>query len=100
MSRKMVGWIALAVFVVGGLVFGLNSALGSEPPPSGKKASPTHTAPASTSTASNPTLNDAASIAHKLFDAVQKHSGNADTTDGSDNGALSFISDLAKHHDK
>ena len=70
MSRKMVGWIALAVFVVGGLAFGLNSALGSEPAPSGQKASHAQKAPASASTASSPTLGGAASIAQTFSNNI------------------------------
>ena len=95
MSRKMVGWIALAVFVVGGLAFGLNSALGSEPAPSGQKASHAQKTPASTSTASQSTLGGAASIAQKLFEAVQTSDNGQN---GSANGPLSFISNLAKNH--
>ncbi len=99
MSRKMVGWIALAVFVVGGLAFGLNSALGSEPAPSGQKVSHTQKAPASASTSTDgkPTLGNAASIAQKLFEAVQ-NSDNGENSNGSTNGPLNFISNLAKNH--
>jgi hypothetical protein len=95
MSRKMVGWIALVVFVVGGLGFGLNSALGSEPAPSGKKASHAQKASASTST-SKPTLGGAASLAQKLFDAVQSNNGGTNGN-GSTTGPLNFISNLAKN---
>jgi hypothetical protein len=93
----MVGWIALAVFVVGGLAFGLNSALGSEPAPSAKKASHAQKAPASVSTDSKPTAGGAVSIAQKLFEAVQ-NSDNANNGDSSTNGPLNFISNLAKNH--
>lgn len=96
MSRKMVGWIALAVFVVGGLAFGLNSALGSEPAPSGQKASHAQKAPASVSTDNKPTLGGAASIAQKLFEAVQTSDNGQN---GSANGPLSFIGNLTKNHD-
>jgi len=95
MSRKMVGWIALAVFVVGGLAFGLNSALGSEPAPSGQKASHAQKASSSVSTNSKPTLGGAASIAQKLFEAVQTSDNGQN---GSANGPLSFISNFAKDH--
>jgi hypothetical protein len=95
MSRKMVGWIALAVFVVGGLAFGLNSALGSEPAPSGQKASHAQKAPASASTGSTPSLGGAASIAQKLFEAVQTSDNGQN---GSANGPLSVISNFTKNH--
>ena len=98
MSRKMVGWIALAVFVVGGLAFGLNNALGSEPAPSGKKASHAQNASATTSTDSKPTLGNAASVAQKLFDAVKNHSEDGQDGNGTANGPLSFINNLTKSH--
>jgi hypothetical protein len=97
MSRKMIGWIALAVFTVGALAFGLNSALGSEPAPSAKKASHAQTAPASVSSASKPTVGGAVSIAQKLFEAVQAPD-NANNGGNSTSGPLNFISNLAKNH--
>ena len=77
MSRKMVGWIALAVFVVGGLFYGLNGALGSEPAPSGAKKVSHTSAPASATTDSKPnTLGDATSIARELFQKFQDSHAN------------------------
>jgi len=92
MSRKMVGWIALAVFVVGGLFYGLNAALGSEPAPAGaKKAS--HTS-APTSDGKPNTLRDASSIAKQLIDAV-KDRGNGANSAGS---PVSFLRNLTPDH--
>ena len=77
MSRKMVGWIALAVFVVGGLFYGLNAALGSEPAPSGAKKVSHTSAPASSATDSKPSpRRDATSIARDLFQKFQDGQAN------------------------
>ena len=96
MNRKMIGWIALAVVVVGALFYGMNAALGSEPAPKNAKPHVTRVSNHKPADASNDTGN----MIETAKDLMEAFKGDDNATEGESRSPFDILKDLGKDKDK